>query len=85
MKLIGPILALGALYFLFVANDGALFLQLVERVSAVVAFRNPFSSRRSKSAPTRQPAEQLRNHPRRTRSGSGPVPRSSHGRSRADM
>ena len=39
MKLVGPILALGALYFLFVANDGALFLQLVERVTAVVADR----------------------------------------------
>lgn len=39
MKLIGPILALGALYFPFVANDGALFLQLVERVTAVVADR----------------------------------------------
>ena len=39
LKLIGPILALGALYFLFVANDGALFLQLVERVTSVVAER----------------------------------------------
>ena len=39
MRLIGPILALGALYFIFVANDGALFLQLVERVTTVVADR----------------------------------------------
>ncbi|WP_166395074.1 hypothetical protein [Rubrobacter marinus] len=39
MKLVGPILALGALYFLFVANDGALFLQLVERVTTVVTDR----------------------------------------------
>ena len=39
LRLIGPILALGALYFLFVANDGALFLQLVDRLTSVVADR----------------------------------------------
>ena len=39
MKLIGPILALGTLYFLFVHNDGALFLQLAERVTSVVTDR----------------------------------------------
>ncbi len=39
MKILGPILVMAAVYLLFIHNEGALFMQIVERLGAWFADR----------------------------------------------